>query len=706
MDSTVLDFPALPQILLEFSSKLLPTSVADVVTLTILASIAVGYLLRGTAWDRPDSHLHIYFERPQQQRDLGKLSKQITRNIAKKLDDTGKRLVIFWGSQSGTAERFANQLAKECQVRFGLDTMAADLSDYDPCSIACLPPTRLAVFILSTYGEGDPSDNANSFWEWITTPQDVSLANLQYTAFGLGNSNYKYYNRVVDVVVESLNKLGATSLLSVAKADDAKQTTEEDFLSWKENLFNMFKQHLHLKERPITYQPTIAIIEDESLDVIDLHHGEPAHSRDNSRAAAACSAIKALSIKSSKELFTSKERNCIHMELDLTAQPEMHYKTGDHLAVWPMNPEEEVEYLLAALGLLDQRDRPVHLKALDTTVKIKVPTPTTVNALFRYYLEICAPLSRDTILGLAQFAPTPDARTYVLKLGQEKTFYADFLRHTHLTFGRLLSLASPTAPWSQLPLAYVVDSLHKIQPRYYSISSSSVISPRRPSITALVSASPLPENPTQSIRGLTTNYLLALSNSQLSPLTYDLSGPSNSLQSTKLYAHIRKSKFKLPTLSSTPIIMVAAGSGLAPFRAFIAERAKIAAMGRPVGETVLFFGCRHPDEDFIYREEIEGMKRELSGGIGVMRIITAFSRVEGCPKVYVQDRVQEMGEEVVRLLDEGSSFYVCGRASMAREVGRRVTDAVCRVRGWGDDEARDWSEGLKKRGKWREDVWG
>lgn len=383
--------------------------------------------------------------------------------------------------------------------------MAADLSDYDPASIASLPSNRLAFFILSTYGEGDPSDNASSFWEWIRTPQVISLVNLQYAAFGLGNSNYKYYNRVVEVVVESLNELGAKPLLSVAKADDARATTEEDFMSWKDDLFSMFRQYLHLEENPATYLSAIDVTQDQSLEPIDLHHGEPAHSRDNPKAATACSPIGALSIKDSKELFTSKERSCIHIEVDLTDYPEMHYKTGDHLAIWPTNPDEEVDCLIAALDQYDHRDSPIHLKSSDTAIKLKVPSPTSLNALFRYYLEICAPLSRATVLGLAQFAPTPAARAYVLQLGQERIAYANFLRHTHLTFGRLLSLASPTMSWSQLPLSYVIECLHPIQPRYYSISSSSVISPRRPSITALVSRSPLPENPTQTVPGLTTN---------------------------------------------------------------------------------------------------------------------------------------------------------------------------------------------------------
>lgn len=182
-----------------------------------------------------------------------------------------------------------------------------------------------------------------------------------------------------------------------------------------------------------------------------------------------------------------------------------------------------------------------------------------------------------------------------------------------------------------------------------------------------------------------------------------MAGPADALASGKVHAHIIKSKFKPPGAASTPIIMVGAGTGLAPFRAFIAERAKIKTMGKPVGPMILFFGCRRPEEDFIYREELEKYRETLGGDI--FHIVTAFSRVEAQQKMYVQDRVEEYGVEVVRMIDNGASFYVCGRASMAREVGQRVSDAVRKVKGLRDAEVNEWRDGMKRKGKWKEDVW-
>lgn len=96
----------------------------------------------------------------------------------------GKDIVIFWGSQSGTAEGLAHRLARDCRSRFGLDALLADLSDYDPESFANLPSANLAIFIVSTYGEGDPSDNATAFLSWLETNKTVQFQSLRYVAFG------------------------------------------------------------------------------------------------------------------------------------------------------------------------------------------------------------------------------------------------------------------------------------------------------------------------------------------------------------------------------------------------------------------------------------------------------------------------------------------------------------------------------------------
>jgi NADPH-ferrihemoprotein reductase len=456
-------------------------------------------------------------------------------------------------------------------------------------------------------------------------------------------------------------------------------------------------------------------VEDTSLDVIDLHIGEPIKSKAAKKGGAQVSTIQPLPVKSAKKLLSTQDRNCLHLELDLNEFPELKYKTGDHLAVWPSNPISEIELLMNTLGLQAKAQVPLLIQSLEPTVQVKVPSPTTWEALFQYYLEICAPVPREIVLALAQFAPSDSSQATLKKLGEDKGAYYDYCFKTHVTLGSLLTAVSPTrGSWSAIPLSFILESLPVLSPRYYSISSSSIVSPKTISITVATSSEPSPTH-NFPIPGLTTSYLLNLeAHKNCNPLSlkvsnknFLLSGPNNILGPNKLFAQIRTSKFRLPTQPKHPIILIASGSGLAPFLGFLTERARLATIGREVGKSLLVFGCRSPDE-YIYKNELKTL--ENGRGSGEIEVVTAFSRTERNRKggkAYVQDRVEEKEEEVVRLLVEGDAyFYICGSAGMARDVAARVGECLRRRMVWGEVELREWSEGMRRARRWQEDVWG
>jgi NADPH-ferrihemoprotein reductase len=597
-------------------------------------------------------------------------------------------------------------LVRDYRSRFGLDALIADLSDYDPESITNIPHSKFAIFIISTYGEGDPSDNATQFLFWLQSNKSSRFPNLRYAAFGLGNKKYKFYNRVVDVVTEALNQKGASSLMPTGKADDSHGTTDEDFTEWKHALFAMFREKLGFEERPEEYEPTLRVIEDTSLDIIDLHLGEPVKVQASKKGIAAISPIHALPISGAKRLLSTTTRNVLHLELDTNDFPELKYKTGDHLAVWPSNPISEIQRLTNALCLQGRTQTPLLIQSLDTSVKVKAPSPTTWDALLQCYLEICAPVPRETVLAIAQFAPSESSKLTLERLGEDKDAYHDFCSTTHVTLGRLLETVSPSiGSWTNLPLAFILENLPSLSPRYYSISSSSIVSPKQISLTVATSSEASPGQHV-SIPGVATNYLLEIEQNKHygtnSGHNYNLSGPNNTFEhGQKLYAHIRTSKFRLPTVPKHPIIMIASGSGIAPFRGFLAERARIAAIGREVGKSLLFFGCRSSD-DFLYQDELQ----ELQQRDNDIEVVTAFSRATK-RKYYVQDRVEERDEDVVRLLlDHNAYIYICGSASMARDVTGRLGGCLKRRQGWSETKLREWSESIKKAHRWQEDVWG
>ncbi|KAJ4370359.1 hypothetical protein N0V83_004877 [Neocucurbitaria cava] len=679
------------------------TTVDGLAVLSFLLTLLV-YLTRGWIWDKADPHYNVYFERPQvvDSASIGKTT--TTRNISRRLEEGGYECVIFWGSQSGTAERFAETLSRECYLHFGINALVADLSEYDAESIARVQPNHFVIFLLSTYGEGDPSDNTSGLWEWIKQIRDKGreIGGLRYLAFGLGNSNYKHYNRVLDVVADALDAASASALMPRQKGDDANGATEEDFQTWKDDVFALFRS-LGYGEQEVAYQPTVTVdftgqeLQGETDIMTSLHHQQSTTN----------SAIVPLVIKKAHELFSRGDRNCMHLELDL-GNSDIVYKTGDHIGIWPSNPGEEVDRLLDALGVQHRRQETLTITSLNRSLKLKAPSPTTLEIVIRNYLEICGPVARKTVLDLSQFAPTPAARATLLAFGQDRARYERFTAGTHITLARLMQFASPNKTWDSLPLSFVIENLLALQPRYYSISSSSVISPRRIAITALVVNKPLPGESPATIHGLTSNYLLSnsalASNADVPLPTYQRisTDAHGTVPGTRILAHIRKSKFKLPITSSTPLILISAGTGFAPFRAFLQERAKLHALGKPVGKIILFFGCRNHN-DFIYRDEIEKNQLQLGDNL---EVLTAFSRAQGERKVYVQERVEECAERVIEALDQGANMYICGKASMAREVDGRLEDAAGKWKGLADGEVKAWVEGLKKRGKWKADVWG
>ncbi|RFU26473.1 hypothetical protein B7463_g9862, partial [Scytalidium lignicola] len=623
------EYPSIPDlnVLLPGTANLYPTS-DDTIALLIILLLSSLYLSHGVFWDKPDPLYYLWFEKPQNEPSENEQQVE-TQDVSQKLAISNKDAVIFWGSQSGTSERLAAQLSTECRRRFSLEMLVADLAEYDPASIALISPTKFAIFIISTYGEGDPPDNVNNFWTWLVSSKDVRLSNLRYAAFGLGNSNYMYYNRVVDMITEAFDSCGAKPLLSTGRADDAKGSTIEDFMAWKEELFEVFRGTLKYEERDVVYEPVLSAVFDPSINPVNLHRGMPVPQREMRASTLPISKIYAVPLTAAYELSTASNHNCLHLQLDLGQYSELKYKTGDHVAVWPQNPTEEVNRLLKVLGQSLNRSKSISISVLSPWVQVKAPSPTTLDALFGHYLDICGPLSRDLISLLAQFAPSASTKSILTQLGSDPVTCAQYLSRKHTNIGRLLEdLTEEGRTWTLPPLSFLIEYLPKTRPRYYSISTSSVVHPREVGITAAVSITPVSSNSMEQIPGLCTNYMLkmkahlvdAFKNGDVhEKYQYNVLPPHH------LYVHIRKSKFKLPLASTVPIIMIASGTGIAPFRAFLQERARISSMGRPVAKNILFFGCRTSQDEFLYRDELHNFKNVLADSL---EIITAFSREE------------------------------------------------------------------------------
>jgi NADPH-ferrihemoprotein reductase len=607
----------------------LPLDTLDIVVLALLLAATIAYFTKGSLWGKKKETLVDAYNKSFNANKQG-----TTRSICEKVEQSDKNMVIFYASQTGTAEDYASRLAKEGSARFGLKTMVADIEDYDYHDLDMFPTDKVAVFVLATYGEGEPTDNAVDFYEFFynsepTFSEDSSatpLKNLKYVAFGLGNNTYEHYNAMVRRIDEVFTKLGAKRIGPAGEGDDGTGTMEEDFLSWKETMWTELQMEMGLEERDAVYEPVFSVRERPDLPPEDdvVYLGEPNKNHLEGKSVGPYNSHNPYiaPIRTSRELFAAQDRNCLHMAIDLS-RSNLTYTTGDHLAVWPTNAGVEVDRMLKVLGIQDRRHSVVDVKGLDCTAKVPFPTPTTYDAILRYQIEICAPVSRQYIASLAAFAPTDSAKEQMTKLGGDKDHFHEFISQRYLNIAQVLEIVAPGEIWSAVPFSIIIEGLNHIQPRYYSISSSSLVNNRVPSITAVVGYITLPDA-SHTLKGVATNYLLALKQKQNGDsdpdphgLTYAISGPRNKYDGIHVPVHIRSSNFRLPSDPLKPIIMVGPGTGVAPFRGFVEERSALAKSGGSVGKTLLFFGCRRESEDFLYREEWKVIAHLISSGVDI-----------------------------------------------------------------------------------------
>ncbi|KAF2103566.1 hypothetical protein NA57DRAFT_32674 [Rhizodiscina lignyota] len=685
----------------------------DIIVLVALLVGTIAYFTKGTYWAVANDPYGNSLAHANGVK-TGK-----SRNLLEKMEETGKNCVILYGSQTGTAEDYASRLAKEGASRFGLKTMVADLEDYDYENLDTFPEDKVAFFVLATYGEGEPTDNAVEFYEFITGEdvsfsegsEDAPLSKLKFVAFGLGNNTYEHYNSMVRNVTKALEKLGAHRIGEAGEGDDGAGTMEEDFLAWKEPMWTELAETMGLEEREAVYEPTFDVVEKLDMNIEDntVYLGEPNknHLEGHSKGPYNAHNPYIAPIAESKEIFTTKDRNCLHMEIDV-AGSGMSYNTGDHIAVWPTNAGKEVERFLHIVGLGDKKNTVITVKGLDPTAKVPFPSPTTYDAVARYHMEICAPMSRQFVGTLAQFAPNDEIKEELTKMGGDRDYFHAKVSELNLNLGQFLEKMSNGEPWTKIPFSLFIEGLNKIQPRYYSISSSSHVQKEKISITAIVESIEKPGAP-HIVKGVTTNYLLALKLKQHGEpepdpygLNYALNGPRNKYDGIHLPVHVRHSNFKLPSDPAKPIIMVGPGTGVAPFRAFVQERAAYAKEGKEIGKTVLFFGCRKKSEDFLYEKEWEEYKEALGDKF---EMYTAFSR-DGPEKVYVQHKIKEQAAEIDKLLQQKAFFYVCGdAANMARDVNALLIKIISEQRGVSEQKAEDVVKQMRASNQYQEDVW-
>jgi sulfite reductase (NADPH) flavoprotein alpha-component len=345
-----------------------------------------------------------------------------------------------------------------------------------------------------------------------------------------------------------------------------------------------------------------------------------------------------------------------HIELSL-ADSGLTYQPGDALGVVPRNDPAVVTTLLDQLAL--SADAPVTVKQGATSLGNALTDLFEITAATPRFLQHWAEISGAQELQKLTAADRADARSAFL--------------HNH----HILDIVS-RFPVTGIDPARFIAGLRPLQPRLYSIASSLAASPDEAHLTVSTVRYTLNDVPRT---GVASGYLAACTDDDGTVPVY--------IQSND--------HFHLPDDDDTPILMIGAGTGVAPYRAFMQEREARGASGR----SWLFFGERNFRSDFLYQIEWQAL---LKSGV-LSRLDLAFSRDEA-PKTYVQDRLRRQGRDVYAWLEEGAWLYVCGDAEhMAPDVHSTLIDIVSEHGGLDRDGASAYVSALQRDRRYRLDVY-
>nr|XP_027203327.1 NADPH--cytochrome P450 reductase-like [Dermatophagoides pteronyssinus] len=661
-------------------------SVLDYAIVVSLIGITTYWLLskKKSQHDFDASSIKTFALEPSLQRS------QSESGFISKMKSGSRNMIVFYGSQTGTAEEFAARLAKEA-TRYGMKAMVADPEE---CEMEDLPKLQeiensLAVFCVATYGEGDPTDNAQEFFEWLNGG-GAELNGLRYAVFGLGNKTYEHYNKVGIELDAKLESLGAERVFELGLGDD-DGNIEEDFITWKEKFWLAICEKFGVERsgEDINTRQYELIKHDEDLPPEKIFTGEVVRlgSYRNQKPPFDQKNPFLAPIIVNRELYKG-ERSCMHIEIDIR-NSKLRYEAGDHIAIYPQNDTKLVERIGELLNA--DLDTVFTLRNLDedSSKKHPFPCPTTYRTALTYYLDITSTPRTHVLKEIAEYCSDEKEKemlkTMAMPTEQGKALYSEWIIDDCRSIVHVLE----DLPSCKPKIDHLIEFLHKLQPRYYSISSSPKFYPDSVHITAVVVEY---ETKTSRInKGVTTSWLKE--HKQVIP---DQPAPIVPI-------FIRKSQFRLPSKPQAPVIMIGPGTGLAPFRGFLQERHyMLEQQQKPLGDTILYFGCRKRAQDFLYEQELmDYMEKKV-----ITKLYLAFSRDQD-KKVYVTHLLKQNMEETWKVIGEQNGhIYICGDArTMAREVKEIILETIEKYGNKTRKESEDFLKRMESQKRYSADVW-
>ncbi|MEU2234077.1 bifunctional cytochrome P450/NADPH--P450 reductase [Streptomyces vietnamensis] len=556
----------------------------------------------------------------------------------------GTPLTVLYGSNGGSSEGLARTIAADGALR-GWKTQVAPLDEFT----GRLPATGPVAIVTSSYN-GSPPDNARQFLTWLTTAAP-DLSGVDYFVLGCGSLDWaSTYQRVPTLLDEAMQAAGARRIRERGVID-ARTDFFGDWERWYDSLWPALSDEYGVVQTTPT-GPRFRVVESAN---------EPEES------------LRTAVVLENRELVHGPSRRS-KRHLEIRLPDNLRYRTGDYLSVLPESDPALVARMITRLGTRADRICTVESNAPQGLVPLG--RALRVDDLLTRYVDLAAPASPGVVARLARETGCPPERAELERLAGED--------HAEHVLGRRLTLIDLLERFAscQVDLALVLELLPAPRPRQYSISSAAE---EQSEVALTVSVLEEPANwpGDRAFRGAASTHLQRVR-------------PGDRIAATVTSP---PDAFRPPADPSTPAIMIAAGSGIAPFRGFIQARMAAAAAGHDVGSTVLFFGCQHPEWDDLYAADFT--EHVDAGRLQVHR---AYSQLPEGEIRYVQHRLWEQRQRVRALMDDGAHVYVCGDAA---GMGSAVEEALGRIgaTAGADQDCEAWLRTMRETGRYATDMY-
>ncbi|KAM9207594.1 NADPH-dependent diflavin oxidoreductase 1 isoform 2-T2 [Dugong dugon] len=641
---------------------------------------------------------------------------------------SSSRLLVLFGSQTGTAEDMAERLGREARRR----RLGCRVVALDSYPVVNLINESLVIFVCATTGQGDPPDNMKNFWRFIFRKNlpPTSLCQMDFAVLGLGDSSYTKFNFVAKKLHRRLLQLGGCALLPACLGDDQHELGPDAAIDpWLHNLWGKVLGLYPVPPGLSMIPPGVPLPSKFTLQFLqEASRTEEWYgpTTDPQGPPSELQPFLAPMVSNQRVTGPSHFQDVRLIEFDI-AGSGISFAAGDTVLIQPENSASHVQQFCQVLGLDPGWCFTLQPREPDVSCPARLPQPCSMHHLASRYLDITSVPRRSFFELLAGLSPDELEQEKLLEFGsaQGQEGLHDYCSRPRRTILEVLCDFPHTA--GAVPPDYLLDLIPPIRPRAFSITSSLLALPGR--LQILVAVVQYRTRLKEPRRGLCSCWLASLDPGQGGPLLlgeggcwrpgsllphvarpvlgWGAYGPqSGSVASSchllsaagpiRVPLWVRSGGLTFPKTSDTPVVMVGPGTGVAPFRAAIQERVARGQTGN-----FLFFGCRHRDQDFYWEAEWRELERR-----GCLTLVTAFSR-EQEQKVYVQHRLQELGSLVWELLDRrGAHFYLAGNAkSMPADVTEALMSIFQEHGGLSGRDAASYLARLQRTLRFQVETW-